>query len=154
MSLFSERSQPYLLANLVAGTSVASGNSALVDLQTANADSVFILGAITASTGTGFTMTAIAGASTTALGAYVVTPGSTSTLLTVSSTISGKFCYLDLKNVGHRYVGARYVGGGAINGAIIAFPYDSKTQEVPFSTDLASTVVGAGVYTSVNPTTA
>lgn len=155
MSYISERTQPILMANMVAGTSYTVANSASVNLATYQADSLFVVATILASTGTGFTMTAQGGATTSALGAYCAVPGSTATLVTCATTVTGgKVLYIDMKNVPHQYVGVKHTGLGAVSGSIVGYPYDSKLQVVPMSADLASTVSGAGPYVIVNPTTA
>ncbi len=155
MSFFSERTQPVLVANLIAGTSYTVANGASVNLATYQADSVYFLAVITATTLTGFTMTVQGGATTSALGGYCLVPGSTATLVTLGTTVTGgKFLYADCKNVPHQYVGVKHTGLGATNGAIVAFPYDSKSQRLAISADMASTVSGTGYIAIVNPTTA
>ncbi len=154
IGFLSERTQPVVMANIVAGTSYTVANSASVDLKAYNADSLLVVAVVSVTTGNGFTMTAQGGASTSALGGYCVAAGSTATLLTVSSTAAGKCCYLDIKNARHQYVGVKHTGLGALTGVILGFPYDSKRQPVPLSADLNSTAVGGGYYTSVTPTTA
>jgi hypothetical protein len=154
MSFLSERTQPIVMANIIAGTSYTVANSASVNLSDYGCDSLLVVATVSVTTGNGFTMTAQGGATTSALGGYCVTPGSTATLLTVSCTAAGKVCYLDLKNVPHKYVGVKHTGLGALTGVIHGYPYDSKSQKISLSADLASTAVGSGYYTSVNPTTA
>lgn len=150
----SQQTQPVLMANLVAGTSYAQANSTSVDLSAYDADSLFVVAAVTATTLTGFTMTAQGGATTSALGGYCVAAGSTSSLLTVATTNPAKLLFIDIKNARHRYVGVKHTGLAATNGVILGFPYNSKKQPVPLSTDLSSTVSGTGFYQSVSPTTA
>ena len=154
MSFLSERTQPVLVSNTVAGTSYTQTSGSSVDLRTYQADSIMFVAVVNATTLTGFTMTVQGGDSTTALGGYCVTPGSTTTLMTVSSTAPAKVVYADCKNVKHRYVGVKHTGLAASNVTILGFPYDSKLQSVPLSADLSSTVVGTGWYAVVNPTTA
>lgn len=151
----SERTQPVVLAYTTASSSYAEA-TATVDLQAYNADSVLIVGTVMAATGSGLSMTAIGGDSTSALGGLCVTAGSTSTLLTVASTAIGKCIFLDIKNSRHRYTGIKSTGLGAGIYHIVGFPYDSKKQPVPLVTtaSLSSTVSGTGFYRSVTPTTA
>lgn len=153
IGFLSERTQPLVLANIIAGTSYTVTSSASVDLKAYNADSLLVVAVVGVTTGAGFTMTAQGGATTAALGGYCVAAGSTATLLTVSTTAAGKACYIDIKNARHQYVGVKHTGQ-AITGVILGFPYDSKKQPIPLSTDLNSTAAGGGVYTSVTPTTA
>lgn len=151
----SERTTPITLAYTTAVSSYAE-TSATVDLQAYNADSLLVVGTVSAATGAGLSMTAIGGDSTSALGGYCVAAGSTSSLLTVASTVIGKSILLDVKNSRHRYVGIKSTGLGAGLYTILGFPYDSKKQPVPLTTtaSLASTVSGTGFYRSVTPTTA
>ena len=153
LGYLSQTTQPVVIANTTVGSSYVEV-SATVNLGTYNADSIMIVGLANQVAGAGFTMTAIGGASTSALGGYCTAAGSTSSLLTAATTTSGKLVFIDIKNARHKYVGVKHTGSGAAAVTILGFPYNTKTQPVPLSTDLSSTVSGTGFHRSVSPTTA
>ncbi len=149
MSLISERVQPVVLANIVAGTSYAATGSTPIDMESFNADSVLIVAVLNATTGNGFQMTAQGSASSgTGFSGYCVAAGSTTSLLTVSSTAAGLASYIDMKDVPHRFVRVTSTGLGACNVTITAFPYDSKSQPVTVQP------VAGSFIASVSPTSA
>jgi len=154
MPYLSEQTTPVLMANVVAGTSYTQTSAASVNLATYQADSLLIVATVNATTLTGFTMTAQGGATTSALGGYCAVPGSTATLVTLATTAPNKVLVMDLKNVPHQYVGVKHTGLAATNVTIMGYPYDSKLNPVPLTTDAPSTVAGTGYYQIVNPTTA
>lgn len=154
MSFLSERIQPVIMADATAGTSYTVANAASVNLATYGCDSLLIVAHVAASTGTGFTMTAQGGDTTSALGGYCLVPGSTASLMTAATTVTGgKVLYLDVKNAPHKFVGVKHTGLGAVTASIIGYPYDSKSQKMPLSANLPTTAVGS-YYAVVNPTTA
>jgi hypothetical protein len=157
MAFFSDLHQPVVLFKSTVITSYAAVSSTELDLQTANADSVFVMALLTGSASAGFSMTAqgSASSSTAAYGQYWATAGSSASVMTVGSTAQGKVVYMDLKNVPHRFFRVLHVGTDAVDPQIIAFPYDSKKRKVPVSADLPSTSESATSFkTCIAPTTA
>ena len=154
MSYLTERTQPVLMANVVAGTSYTAVAAASVDLRAYNADSIVIVATVNATSLTGFTGTATGGASTASMLQLWATAGSSSTVLTLTTTAPAKILYWDLKQHPYRYAGLNHTGlGDKTNVTILGFPYDSKQQPVPLSSDLPSTASGTGYSKTVTAVT-
>ena len=147
------------------GVNTVVGNSYTVaqrdvDLSLYGADSCLALAVINGTTLTGFTMTAIGGNATDAMGAYCQAAGSTTAVLTASSTAPSKYCWIDVKNCGHRYFGVKETALGTNTGVtIMFFPYDSKSNPISAHTTtvtaaISSTAQYTGWTRNVSPTTA
>jgi len=153
MSFLSERTQPVIMADATAGTSYTVATS-VFNLATYGCDSLMVVAHVAASTGNGFTMTAQAGATSSAIGGLCLVPGSTASLMTAATTVTGgKVLYLDIKNSPGQFAGIKHTGLGACTVSIVGYPYDSKVQKIPLSASLPTTSVGS-YYAIVNPTTA
>ncbi len=131
---------------LAAGTTTAGSGHTIVDLQSANADSVMALAMSGTVVGAGVSFT-LQGSATTANFANLCTSGTT-VVITVATTVSNRILIADAKCVPFRYVQAISNTTTATPLSVALIAYDSKSQPTAPSTAIVAVTVKA-----VAPTT-